>query len=83
MNNRLRTGESGAANGSFQVSDNDSLLGLHQAYFTLKNFANTSLDLKMGRQQIVLDGHRYSVTQSGQWVSKLTMLFAWTISMTI
>jgi hypothetical protein len=51
-------GESGAANGSFQVSDNDSLLGLHQAYFTLKNFANTSLDLKMGRQQIVLDGHR-------------------------
>ena len=29
----------GAANGSFQVSDADSLLGLHQAYFTLKNFA--------------------------------------------
>ena len=51
-------GDTGAANGSFQVSDNDSLLGLHQAYFTLKNFAGSSADLKMGRQQIVLDGHR-------------------------
>ena len=50
--------DSGAANGSFQVSDADAKLGLHQAYFTLKNFANSSLDLKLGRQQIVLDGHR-------------------------
>jgi len=49
---------SGAANGSYQVSDNDNLLGLHQAYFTLKNFATLPVDVKMGRQQIVLDGHR-------------------------
>jgi hypothetical protein len=48
----------GGRNGSFQVSDNDALVGMHQAYFTLKNFANTSLDLKLGRQQIVLDCHR-------------------------
>jgi hypothetical protein len=53
------TGSStGAANGSFQVSDADAKVGIHQAYFTLKNFANTSLDLQLGRQQIVLDGHR-------------------------
>jgi hypothetical protein len=51
-------GATGAANGSFQVSDEDNNLGLHQAYFTLKNFAGMSADLKMGRQQIVLDGHR-------------------------
>ena len=51
-------GETGSANSSFQVSDADDNLGIHQAYFTLKNFANSSLDLKVGRQQIVLDGHR-------------------------
>jgi len=50
--------ETGGANGSFQVSDNDNLLGLHQAYFTLKNFAGLPVDMKLGRQQIVLDGHR-------------------------
>jgi len=48
----------GANNGSFEVSDEDNNLGLHQAYFTLKNFATLPVDLKMGRQQIVLDGHR-------------------------
>jgi hypothetical protein len=48
----------GGTNGSFQVSDNDALVGMHQAYFTLKNFATMPFDLKMGRQQIVLDGHR-------------------------
>ena len=48
----------GGANGSFQVSDEDNNLGLHQAYFTLKNFASLPVDLKVGRQQIVLDGHR-------------------------
>jgi hypothetical protein len=51
-------GDSGVANGSFEVSDFDAGVGLHQAYFTLKNFANLPVDLKMGRQQIVLDGHR-------------------------
>ena len=50
--------DTGANDGSFEVSDNDAKLGLHQAYFTLKNFAGLPVDLKMGRQQIVLDGHR-------------------------
>ncbi len=33
---------------------------IHQAYFTLKNFANlpVPIDLKAGRQEIILDGHR-------------------------
>ena len=33
-------------------------VGLHEAYFTLKNFAGLPADLKFGRQQVVLDGHR-------------------------
>ncbi len=45
-------------NASFQPSDSDGNLGLHQAYFTLKNFATLPVDLKVGRQEIVLDGHR-------------------------
>jgi len=51
-------GAVGGANGSFNVSDEDNNLGLHQAFFTLKNFASLPVDLKVGRQQIVLDGHR-------------------------
>ena len=33
-------------------------VGLHQAYFTLKNLYNTGLAAKVGRQEVVLDGHR-------------------------
>ena len=51
-------GGTGSANASFEASDNDTSVGLHQAYFTLKNFATLPVDLKLGRQQIVLDGHR-------------------------
>jgi len=58
QDNNNTGGDSGANDGSFEVSDNDAKLGLHQAYFTLKNFAGLPADLKMGRQQIVLDGHR-------------------------
>ncbi len=45
-------------NNSFDVSDNSADVGLHQAYFTLKNFATLPVDLKVGRQEVVLDGHR-------------------------
>jgi len=38
--------------------DTDGTVGLHQAYFTLKNFATLPVDLKVGRQEVVLDGHR-------------------------
>lgn len=48
----------GSGNGSFSGSDADASVGLHQAYFTLKNFASLPVDLKMGRQEVVLDGHR-------------------------
>jgi len=48
----------GASNGSFQVNDADGTVGIHQAYFTLKNFATLPVDLKVGRQEIIVDGHR-------------------------
>jgi len=39
-------------------NDNDASIGVHQAYFTLKNFAGQPVTAKVGRQEIVLDGHR-------------------------
>ena len=48
----------GSGNASFSPSDNDNTVGVHQAYFTLKNFATLPVDLKFGRQEVVLDGHR-------------------------
>lgn len=48
----------GSGNASFTASDADATVGLHEAYFTLKNFAGMNADLKLGRQQVVLDGHR-------------------------
>jgi len=41
-----------------QASDQLDDVGLHQAYLTIKNFYNTSFDLKIGRQEVVIDGHR-------------------------
>jgi hypothetical protein len=42
------------------ASANDALgdVGFHQAYLTLKNFAGQAFDAKIGRQEVVLDGHR-------------------------
>jgi hypothetical protein len=51
-------GGAGAANGSFQVNDQDNSVGIHQAFFTLKNFASLPVDLKVGKQEIIVDGHR-------------------------
>jgi len=48
----------GSGNASFTPNDADASVGLHQVYFTLKNFANLGLDAKVGKQEIVLDGHR-------------------------
>ncbi|MFQ5449872.1 MAG: alginate export family protein, partial [Nitrospinaceae bacterium] len=48
----------GSGNASFSASDNDNTVGVHQAYFTLKNFATLPVDLQVGRQEVVLDGHR-------------------------
>jgi len=48
----------GAANAAHTASDGDASVGIHQGFFTLKNFAGTGWNAKVGRQQIVLDGHR-------------------------
>jgi hypothetical protein len=48
----------GSGNAAFSPSDNDNTVGIHQAYFTLKNFATLPVDLQVGRQEVVLDGHR-------------------------
>jgi len=36
----------------------DTSVGIHESYFTLKNFAGLGLTAKVGRQQVVMDGHR-------------------------
>ena len=44
--------------GNQSVNDMQRDVGMHQAYFTLKNFANLPFDMKVGRQEIILDAHR-------------------------
>ena len=48
----------GSGNASGTVSDADASVGVHQAYFTLKNFLGAPADAKIGRQEILLDGWR-------------------------
>jgi hypothetical protein len=48
----------GSGNASLTPSDADASVGVHQAYFTLKNFLGAPLDAKIGRQEILLDGWR-------------------------
>ena len=54
-NNGTRAATGGAAD---QVSDQLGDVGFHQAYFTIKNVADTAVNAKVGRQEIILDGHR-------------------------
>jgi len=54
-------GNNGAAGGdrrSTTVSDTENSVGLHQAFVTLKNFFGQPVNAKIGRQEVVLDGHR-------------------------
>jgi len=44
--------------GGTQANDQLNDVGVHQGFFTLKNFADTSVNMQVGRQEIVLDGHR-------------------------
>jgi len=44
--------------GGAQVNDAVNDVGFHQAYLTLKGFAGQAVDLKIGRQEIVIGGHR-------------------------
>jgi len=52
---RVQIGGSGP---QFQASDTVSDVGLHQATLTLKNFAGMPVNAKIGRQEVVIDGHR-------------------------
>jgi hypothetical protein len=54
----VRTDGNTNNNSSLQANNTDASVGIHQAYLTLKDFYGTSLDLKLGRQEVVLDGHR-------------------------
>jgi len=44
--------------GGNQASDTLNDVGFHQAYLTLKNFGGYAVDAKIGRQEVVIDGHR-------------------------
>ena len=39
-------------------NDANTQVGMHQAYFTLKNLFGAPVTAKIGRQEIILDGHR-------------------------
>jgi hypothetical protein len=47
----------GSGNASASANQTDATVGIHQAYFTLKNFVGP-MDMKLGRQEIKLDGWR-------------------------
>jgi len=63
-NSRWGSQNNGAAGTSRQASvplsgnDTTSDVGFHQAYFTLNKLFGAPLDLQLGRQEIILDGHR-------------------------
>jgi len=44
--------------GGDEASDVLNDVGFHQAFIILKNFAGSTFDAKMGRQEVVVDGHR-------------------------
>ena len=48
----------GDGNASNSVNNRDASVGIHQAYFVLKNFMMNGVDMKFGRQEIKLDGWR-------------------------
>jgi len=52
------TGTRSAIGDAESASDGLADVGFHQAYLTLKNFMGKAVNVKMGRQQVVLDGHR-------------------------
>jgi Alginate export len=41
-----------------QPNDSDTDIGFHQAYFTLDKLFGAPLELQVGRQEVILDGHR-------------------------
>jgi len=51
-------GSSSGSRASAGASDAVDDVGLHQAFVTLKNFMGKEVNAKIGRQEVVLDGHR-------------------------
>ncbi len=51
-------GPATAGTGTAAPNDADATVGVHQAYFTLNKFFDLPIDLQVGRQELVLDGHR-------------------------
>jgi len=52
-------GEQRTATGTAnEASEGTDDVGFHQAYLTLKNLGGNKLDMKVGRQEVVIDGHR-------------------------
>jgi hypothetical protein len=55
----IRTwGDPVLGNGAEVPNDQDTSVGLHQGFFTIKDLYNLPVDLKFGRQEFILDGHR-------------------------
>jgi len=55
---RESTGGAVGAGDAAEASDLLNDVGFHQAYLILKNFAGQKVDAKIGRQEVVIDGHR-------------------------
>ena len=55
---REGTGGGAGAGDAAEASDLLNDVGFHQAHLTLKNLAGQAVDAKIGRQEIVIDGHR-------------------------
>ena len=67
----------GEGNRSYTVNNQDESVGINEAYFTIKNFASLPVDLKVGTQQIILDGWRLfgnTIWTMGQQTHDATML---------
>jgi len=48
----------GAASTPGDPNDNTTDVGIHQAYFDLNNLFGAPINLRLGRQEVILDGHR-------------------------
>jgi len=83
----------GEGNSSFTVNNQDASVGINEAYFTIKNFATLPVDLKVGTQQVILDGWRLfgnTIWTMGQQThdattlihkhDNMTLLYSWAIA---
>jgi len=55
---RISQGGGTGAGAAAQASDELADVGFHQAFVTFKSFLGQAFDAKIGRQEVVLDGHR-------------------------